>query len=180
MEHAMESIPSPWIAGAGLAAGLAAVLAAAPAGAQPAKPAQPVPVIDIVHMGGDDCPPCVEWRKTELPKLQAAPEFKAIRFTHVTKSITSAVPPQLFFPAEVKHLQPALKEASGGISGSPQQAILVDGKVVDYWFGGGKGEAAELTKMVQAIQGGKPFPRPTCQQLKTSRVCLKAGPTRVS
>jgi hypothetical protein len=34
--------------------------------------------------------------------------------------------------------------------------------------------------MVQAIQAGKPLPRPTCQLLKSSSVCLKAGPPRVS
>ena len=85
--------------------GLMTLLVALPAAAQD-KPAR---VIDIVHMGGNDCPPCVEWRKTELPKLEASPEFKAIRFTHVTKSIRSTVPPQLFFPSEIKHLQPALK-----------------------------------------------------------------------
>ena len=160
-----------------MAPALVLAFAAIPAAAQPAKPA---PVIDIVHMGGNDCPPCVEWRRTELPKLEAAPEFKAIRFTHVIKTIKSPVPPALFFPGEIKHLQPALKEASNGINGSPQQAILVDGKVVDYWFGGGKGDAAQLTKMVRAIQEGKPFPRATCQQLKSSSVCQKPGPAQLS
>jgi hypothetical protein len=169
----MANVRSVWLAGIALASLF-------PTFAQAAKPAPATLVIDIVHMGGNDCPPCVEWRRTELPKLQAAPEFKTIRFTHVTKSVRSAVPPALFFPSEVKHLQPVLKEASNGISGSPQQAILVNGKVVDYWFGAGKGEADKLVAMVRAIQAGKTLPRPTCQKLKTSSSCQTPGPMKVS
>ena len=157
--------------------GLLLLLAALPAAAQQARTAR---VIDIVHMGGNDCPPCVEWRRTELPKLQASPEYKAIRFTHVTKSIKSTVPPELFFPSEVKHLQGTLKEASNGLSGSPHQAILVDGKLVDYWFGTTKGSAEELEKMVRAIQAGNTLPRPTCVKLKTSSKCDVAGPAKIS
>jgi hypothetical protein len=137
------------------------------------------PVIDLVNMGGNDCPPCVAWRKTDLPKLQAMPEWQAVRYTHVTKSVKSAVPPALFFPSQVQALQPILKEASNGISGSPQWAVLVDGKLVDYWFGTGKAEPAELASMVRAIQRGKPLPRPTCVQLQTSRVCKTPGPGTV-
>ena len=166
----MPSTRNLWLA-------LALPLAAASAAAQTAKPGM---VIDFVHMGGNDCPPCVAWRRTELPKLQAAPEFQAIRFTHVTKTVKSAVPPALFFPQEVKHLQPALAEASNGISGSPQQAILVNGKVVDYWFGAGRGSAEQIAAMVRAIHGGELLPRPTCQLLKTSSKCQTPGPSKVS
>ncbi|TWO71003.1 hypothetical protein FN976_11795 [Caenimonas sedimenti] len=169
----MASVGNAW------AAGFVLATACLPAGSQAADP-PPALVIDIVNMGGNDCPPCVTWRQTELPKLQAAPEFKSIRYTHVTKSITSAVPPGFFFPSGSQHLQPALKEASNGLSGSPQQAILVNGRLVDYWFGTGKGEAGKLVEMVRAIQEGKGLPRPTCLKLKTHGTCQTPGPDKVS
>jgi hypothetical protein len=131
--------------------------------------------IDFVNMGGDDCPPCVDWRKTELPKLQATPEFKLIRYTHVTKFIRSGVPGGFWFPAEVTHLQPVLKEASNGNTGSPHQALLVNGEVVDYWFGTSKGNADAIVKMIQAIQQDLPLPRKTCRKLGTLSSCQIPG-----
>ena len=31
-----------------------------------------VNAVQLVWMGGNDCPPCVAWRRDELPKLQAS------------------------------------------------------------------------------------------------------------
>jgi hypothetical protein len=135
------------------------------------------PVIDFVHMGGNDCPPCIYWRATELPKLQGMPEFAHVRYTYVTKAIRSSVPSATWFPAEAKHLQPALAEAANGFSGSPHQAILVDGKIVDYWFGtgAGKGDATQIAAMVRAIRAGERLPRPTCKKLATQLTCAVPG-----
>lgn len=148
-------------------------LAAAAAGAQ-----QDRPRIDFVHMGGNDCPPCVWWRQNELPRLEAMPEFKRLRFHYVTKGIRSPVPPPFFFPSQSKELQPLLAEASGGLTGSPHQALLVDGKVVDYWFGtaAGKGNAEEIARLVRAIEAGQPLGRETCVKLATVSKCKVKGP----
>lgn len=35
--------------------------------------------IQIVYMGGIDCPPCRVWRGTELPKLEATKTYKRIK-----------------------------------------------------------------------------------------------------
>jgi hypothetical protein len=151
------------------------LLPAAAAFAQQA-PATPMQ-IDLVAFGGNDCPPCMLWRGLELPKLQAMPEYKLLRYTHVTKSIQSPVPAAFFFPSEIRHLQPVLKEASNGYSGSPHQAILVNGKVVDYWFGtgSGKSDAHAIAAVVRAIHDGTPMPRKTCLKLKTQTTCAEPG-----
>jgi hypothetical protein len=128
-------------------------------------------------MGGDDCPPCMWWRQHELRKLEAMPEFKRVRFHYVIKTIRSPVPSAFFFPSESKHLQPLLAQASSGVSGSPHQAVLVDGKVVDYWFGtgAGKGNADEVARLVRAIEAGQPLGRETCVKLATARKCKVPG-----
>ena len=135
------------------------------------------PVIDFVHMGDDDCPPCMYWRAMELPQLRKLPEFARLRFTHVRKSIRSTVPPASAFPPEIRHLQPALAEAANGAVGSPQQALLVDGKVVDYWIGigAGKGDAPHIAAFVRTILAHEPPPRATCTKLATQGSCLVAG-----
>ena len=67
--------------------------------------------IQFVYMGGNDCPPCREWRATEFRKLEAAPEFAQMRFYYVVKSVPSPVPVG-WLPDEVKALGPALLDAS--------------------------------------------------------------------
>ena len=83
-----------------------------------------VPRIMLINMGGNDCPPCVAWRREQLPRLQATEAFRAIRFVHVEKVIGLTVPPRFFLPAEVKPFKDKLDEASGGLGGSPQFAML--------------------------------------------------------
>lgn len=82
------------------------------------------PKIHIVYMGGDDCPPCVAWRKTELPKLEKTEAFKSVQFSFVNKLIKSPVPSAFFLPQEVKPLKDKLQEASAGRSGSPHLALV--------------------------------------------------------
>ena len=86
-------------------------------------------------MGSHDCPPCIVWQRNELPKLQASPDFKAIRFSYVEKAIRSPVPPKALLPAEVQPFKVLLDEASGGRTGSPQGALIVNGVMHDYFFG---------------------------------------------
>lgn len=155
-----------------LALGACLLVASALAHSQTSTP----PRIEFVSMGGNDCPPCVAWRGVELPKLQAMPEWKLIRYHYVTKAVQSQVPSAFFFPSEARHLQPVLAQASAGWHGSPQQAIVVDGKVVDYWWGTGKGDAQQLAAVFRAIHEGKPLPREVCAQLdKNNRTLCSHG-----
>src|SRR5690242_12094373 len=45
--------------------------------------ARPDSVIDLVYLGGPDCPYCRKWEANELPRLRQMEEFKHIRFTHI-------------------------------------------------------------------------------------------------
>jgi hypothetical protein len=114
----------------------------------------------FVHMGGNDCPPCVAWRANELPKLQASEQFKRIRFAYVVKTVRSPVPAAVFLPAELRPFKDQLDYASGGRSGSPHEAFIVDGRVYDYWFGA-KG-ADEIEAAVAAILNGTAYPHSRC------------------
>jgi hypothetical protein len=156
-----------------------AVFVALALGLTAAAGAQQQVQIDFVNMGGNDCGPCKSWRKLELPKLQAMPEFAHIRYHYVTKSIKAPVPPAFFFPSESKHLQPALAEAGNGRTGSPQQAILVNGKVVDYWWGTGLGDAQALAEIIRTIKAGEAYPRPACQKVGPISGCEVGSPDAV-
>jgi hypothetical protein len=134
------------------------------------------PQIHFIWMGGNDCPPCVRWRREELPKLQASPEFAHMRFTYVTKQVSSAVPPALFLPAEVEPYKDKLDEASNRRTGSPQAALVVDGVVHDYFFG--TRTAEQIEDMVQSVRTRAPadYPFPRCLKVaKRGRDCETPG-----
>ena len=67
-----------------------------------------------------------------------------MRFTYVVKSIKSPVPAAFWFPQEIKHLRDPIFDASKGRAGSSQNAILVNGKVVDFWHGSRDASAIAL------------------------------------
>lgn len=122
--------------------------------------AQTPPNIHLVWMGGNDCPPCVAWRKDELPKLQMSDEFKNITFSYVGKSIASPVPAGFFLPAAVKPLKDKLDYASSGRGGSPQAAIIVNGEVFDYFRTAR--DAKNIEAMLVAIKTNTKYPFKRC------------------
>lgn len=136
-----------------------------------AQSTEPVPAVHIVYMGGNDCPPCVNWRRFELPKLEKSEEFKAVRFSHVRKSVESYVPAEMFLPPEVKPLKAKLDSACSS-GGSPQTAIFVNGEVYDYFWG--TRSAEEVVAMLASIRTGTPYPFQRCLKLE-SRKCVVKG-----
>ena len=58
--------------------------------------AQTPPKVHLIWMGGSDCPPCVNWRRFELPKLEKMAEFQEVTFSYVAKTIKSPVPASFF------------------------------------------------------------------------------------
>lgn len=136
-------------------------------------PAQPD--IHLIWMGGDDCPPCKAWRTNELPQLLAAPEFKGVRFSYVTKTIRSQVPPAAAMPPEVRPFKGALDRASGGRTGSPQAALVVNGQIYDYYVSARPADT--VLEMVGAARGEWRYPLPRCLQMAAKgRVCVEPAP----
>lgn len=119
--------------------------------------------IHLVWMGGDDCPPCAAWKRQELPRFAATPEGQSIRITGVDKPIRSSVPALEALPPDVRPYKTQLDEASAGRPGSPQMALIVNGKVYDYYFG--TRSADILAEMIQAVRTGSPYPVERCLKL---------------
>jgi len=129
--------------------------------------------IHLIHMGGNDCPPCVAWREVELPKLRASEVFRSIRFSYVIKTISSPVPSSLFLPSEVQPLKEKLDIAGGGNGGSPQQVLIVNDEVYDYWWK--PRTAEEIERMIVALESGTPYPFLRCIRRAKGFACLDRG-----
>ena len=91
----------------------------------------------------------------------------------IRKAIESAVPPRFFLPPEVKPFKDKLDFASGGRTGSPQVAILVNGEVYDYYAGTPSADIVE--QMILSILNGTPYPRDRCLQRGTGWRCVVPG-----
>ncbi len=151
-----------------------AIACALPAMWCPAQTRDNAPEVHIVYMGGNDCPPCVAWRATELPRLQQTDEFKSVRFSYVTKAVKSPVPVSIFLPDEVKPFKGKLDEAGAGRGGSPQTAILVNGEIFDYYRGWRS--ADEVVSMLVAIRTGGKYPFKRClKQLQSGGCEIRGG-----
>jgi hypothetical protein len=98
-------------------------------------------VIDLVYMGGTDCPPCRNWKLFDLPKLRAANEFQHIRFTEVKKWIRDPVPDAKDLPEHLRPLHDELVRVIKRTKGSPFFALLVDGNGIEGGWGTGTYEA---------------------------------------
>ena len=96
---------------------------------------RPGSVIDLVYIGGPDCPYCRAWEAKELPRLRQMEEFRHIRFTHVLKMIREPVPPPAGLPAHLKPMEGEIVKQTGGRRGSPQFVLLLDGVAVAGGFG---------------------------------------------
>ena len=130
--------------------------------------------VHVVYMGGNDCPPCVAWRQSELPLLKEMDVWKTVKFSYVTKSVRSSVPPVAMLPVEVRPYKEILDAASGGNTGSPQIAFIVNGVVFDYFFGGPT--ALEIETRILAAQQGKGYGR-RCTQRGPRWACLRETAT---
>jgi hypothetical protein len=136
------------------------------------------PKIQMIYMGGNDCPPCVAWRGLELPKLEKTEAFKAIQYSFVTKGVRSGVPSSFFLPADVKPHKDKLEEAGAGNTGSAQTAILVNGEIFDYYFG--TRSALEIEERLAAIHAGGRYPFTRCKALKKNNVRQCESPVPAS
>jgi hypothetical protein len=120
---------------------------------------RPDSIIDLVYLGGPDCPYCRAWEAKELPKLRQMEEYKHIRFTHVLKKIPQPVPQPAELPAHLKPMYDQMVRQTKGRGGSPQFVLLLDGVAVQGGFGT-QAYYALLPAMTELVtqKTGKPIP----------------------
>lgn len=123
----------------------------------------PARQIDFVYFGSPECPYCRNWEAHDLPQLEKSALFRQIRYTKVTKSLGSPVPPAASFPDDIRQLRDAIAEKIVG-AGSPMYAIVVDGEVVAGWRGSKKYSPSQILEIIreqQAQAASASAPRPT-------------------
>ncbi|MBN9086050.1 MAG: hypothetical protein J0J01_04000 [Reyranella sp.] len=120
---------------------LFASLAASAAGT--ARAANP---LQVVYVGGQDCPPCRRWSATYRDKWLASPEYRQVVWTEVE-------PPHLAEAYQERHWPEALRPVLAQVprkSGTPRFLIVDNGRIVSNEMGVTKwlNTMAELRKLL--------------------------------
>ena len=102
--------------------------------------------LTVIYVGGQDCPPCTEWKNTQKARWLASPEYKKVTWVEVESPKLKDAYKERYWPAE---LRPVLAELPRK-TGTPRFLIVKDGKVLSNEFGTGRWVAtmADLKKQL--------------------------------
>jgi hypothetical protein len=95
-------------------------------------PARAASDLTVIYVGGWDCPPCTQWKKTQKARWLGSPEFSKVTWVEVESPKLKDAYQERYWPAE---LRPVLAELPRK-NGTPRFLIVKDGKVVSNEFGG--------------------------------------------
>ncbi|MBV8193308.1 MAG: hypothetical protein JOY64_29115 [Alphaproteobacteria bacterium] len=109
-------------------------------------PAQAASDLQVIYVGGWDCPPCAVWKKTQKARWLASPEFQQVRWIEIESPRLRDAYQERYWPLEVKPLLAKLPRKSG----TPRFLIVRDGEIVSNQFGvpGWSTTMADLKKLL--------------------------------
>jgi hypothetical protein len=106
--------------------------------------------LQVIYVGGQDCPPCQRWRAAYKDKWLASPEYRQVAWHEVE-------PPHLREAYQERYWPEALRPALAQVprkSGTPRFLIVRDGRLVSNEFGVSKwlNTMAELRKLLGELK----------------------------
>jgi hypothetical protein len=101
--------------------GLAATLGSASAG----------PDVQVIYIGGQDCPPCQRWRSSQQPRWLASAEFQRVAWFEIEPMNLRDAYDERSWP---RALRPILAQVPRK-SGTPRFLIVQDGRIVSNQLG---------------------------------------------
>jgi hypothetical protein len=125
---------------------LATLLASTSLVPAPFAPARAASGLQVIYVGGWDCPPCAVWKKTQKARWLASPEFQQVRWIEIESPRLRDAYQERYWPLEVKPLLAKLPRKSG----TPRFLIVRDGEIVSNQFGvpGWSTTMADLKKLL--------------------------------
>jgi hypothetical protein len=125
---------------------LATLLASTSLVPAPFAPARAASDLQVIYVGGWDCPPCAVWKKTQKARWLASPEFQQVRWIEIESPRLKEAYQDRYWPLEVKPLLAKLPRRSG----TPRFLIARDGEILSNQFGvpGWSTTMADLKKLL--------------------------------
>ena len=108
--------------------------------------ARAAPAVQVIYIGGWDCPPCTQWKNTQKAKWLASPEFSRVTWVEVDAPKLKEAYQARYWPGDLKPILDQIPRKSG----TPRFLIVKDGRIVSNEFGGGQWTAtmADLKKLL--------------------------------
>ena len=102
--------------------------------------------LQVIYVGGQDCPPCRRWRAAYEAQWLASPEFKQVAWIELESPRLREAYQERYWPGELRAVLEQLPKKSG----TPRFLIVKDGRVVSNQFGGSKwlNTMADLRKLL--------------------------------
>jgi len=100
--------------------------------------------IEVIYVGGWDCPYCTMWQNKHMAEWVASPEFKQVKWIEVDVPHLREAYQERYWPGELKAVLDQIPRKSG----TPRFLIVRDGKLLANEFGTGRWAAtvADLKK----------------------------------
>ena len=95
-------------------------------------PAHAASDLTVIYVGGGDCPPCMQWKKTQKARWLGSPEVSKVTWVEVESPKLKEAYQERYWPAGLRPVLAQLPRRSG----TPRFLIVKDGKVVSNEFGG--------------------------------------------
>ena len=89
-------------------------------------PALAAPDLQVIYVGGLDCPPCTQWKTTRKATWLASPEYRQVSWIEVESPRLRDAYQARYWPGELKPVLDQLPRRSG----TPRFLIVRDGRVV--------------------------------------------------
>ena len=126
-----------------LMAALSASTALAPA---PFVSAEAAADLEVIYVGGWDCPPCAVWKKTRKAAWLASPEYRKVTWVEIESPRLRDAYQERYWPLELKPLLAKLPRRSG----TPRFLIVRGNQILSNEFGVPRWDAtmADLKKLL--------------------------------
>jgi hypothetical protein len=96
--------------------------------------------VQVVYVGGQDCPYCTLWRNKYEAEWKASPEFKEVNWVEIEPPSLRQAYQSRFWPGELKEVLEQVPNKNG----TPRFLIIKGGKVVFNELGVDKWRRATL------------------------------------
>jgi hypothetical protein len=108
--------------------------------------AEAMPDLEVIYVGGWDCPPCALWKKTRKAAWLASPEYRKVTWVEIESPRLRDAYQERYWPLDLKPLLAKLPRKSG----TPRFLIVRGSEILSNEFGVQRWDAtmADLKKLL--------------------------------
>jgi len=93
--------------------------------------AHATPDVQVIYIGGQDCPPCQRWRANAHPRWLASPEFQKVSYFEIEPITLKDAYEERSWPRGLRSVLAQVPRKSG----TPRFLIVQEGRIVSNQLG---------------------------------------------